>query len=199
MTDFAEVLRWMALVMLSCVVPLGIFVGRNNIRAFRRELVRDLERLFSFASLPNGAPLIIPSFELVKYKYDPEANPERDLRDNPHSFSYYLLPVAIYIILTALGFRMAFMPDVVPLPNYFAFPISVPDDLMAADRPLLGALTYTFIGSYIWTIQYLVRRIQISTSRRSRSSSRLPTYCWLYSRWLQFGTARSSPRWVRMR
>jgi hypothetical protein len=54
MTGFAEVLRWTALVMLSCVVPLGIFVGRNNIRAFRRELVRDLERLFSFASLPNA-------------------------------------------------------------------------------------------------------------------------------------------------
>jgi hypothetical protein len=159
MTGLAEVLRWTALVMLSCVVPFGIFVGRNNIRAFRREIVRDLERLFSFASLPNGAPLIIPSFELVKYKYDPESNPQRDLQDNPHSFSYYLLPVSIYIILTALGFRMAFMPDVVPLPNYFAFPISVPDDLATADRPFLGALSYTFIGSYIWTIQYLVRRI----------------------------------------
>ena len=84
MTGFAEVLRWTALVMLSCVVPFGIFVGRNNIRAFRREIVRDLERLFSFASLPNGAPLIIPSFELVKYKYDPESNPERDLHDDPH-------------------------------------------------------------------------------------------------------------------
>src|SRR5271167_4042626 len=75
MTGFAEVLRWTALVMLSCVVPLGIFVGRNNIRVSRREIVRDLERLFSFARLPNGAPLIIPSFELVKYKYDPDANP----------------------------------------------------------------------------------------------------------------------------
>ncbi|HEY3618812.1 MAG TPA: hypothetical protein VGK96_18530, partial [Candidatus Sulfotelmatobacter sp.] len=159
MTGLAEVLRWTALVMLSCVVPLGIFVGRNNIRAFRREIVRDLERLFSFASLPNGAPLIIPSFELVKYKYDPEANPERDLHDDPHRFAYYLLPVAIYMILTALGFRMAFMPDAEPLPNYFAFPISVPDDLAAADRPFLGALSYTFIGGYIWTIQYLVRRI----------------------------------------
>ena len=159
MTGLAEVLRWTALVMLSCVVPLGIFVGRNNIRAFRREIVRDLERLFSFASLPNGAPLIIPSFELVKYKYDPEANPERDLHDDPHRFAYYLLPVAIYIILTALGFRMAFMPDAVPLANYFVFPISVPDDLAAAERPFLGALSYTFIGSYIWTIQYLVRRI----------------------------------------
>jgi hypothetical protein len=92
MNEFGEVLRWIALVMLSCVVPIGIFVGRNNIRAFRREIVRDLERLFSFARLPNGAPLIIPSFELVKYKYDPESNPNRDLRGQ--SSQFYLLFIA---------------------------------------------------------------------------------------------------------
>jgi hypothetical protein len=159
MTSFGEVLRWTALLVLSCVVPFAIFVGRNNIRAFRRELVRDLERLFSFARLPNGQPLIIPSFELVKYKYDPESDPTRDRHDNPHSVLYYLLPVSIYIVLTALGFRMAFMPDVVPLPNYFAFPIEVPNDAATVARPFLGALSYTFIGGYIWTIQYLIRRI----------------------------------------
>ncbi len=87
MTGFAEVLRWMALVMLSCVVPLGIFVGRNNIRAFRREMVRDLERLFSFASLPNGAPLIIPSFELVNTSTIPRQIPSASCSDDPHSFS----------------------------------------------------------------------------------------------------------------
>src|SRR5262252_3977256 len=75
MADFGEVLRWTALFLLSCVVPFGIFVGRNNIRAFRREIVRDLERLFTFARLPNGAPLIIPSFELVKYKMIPRPTP----------------------------------------------------------------------------------------------------------------------------
>src|SRR5262252_5586924 len=107
MSILAEIMRLSALVMLSCVVPLGIFIGRNNIRAFRREIVRDLERLFGFARLPDGQPLIIPSFELVKYKYDPESNPNRDVGDNPHSFRYYLLPVLIYIVLTALGFRMA--------------------------------------------------------------------------------------------
>src|SRR5215471_7298932 len=159
MSILAEIMRLSALVMLSCVVPLGIFIGRNNIRAFRREIVRDLERLFSFARLPDGQPLIIPSFELVKYKYDPESNPNRDVGDNPHSFRYYLLPVLIYIVLTALGFRMAFMPDVVALPNYFAFPADLPSDPAAADRPFLGALSYSFIGSYVWTIQYLVRRI----------------------------------------
>jgi hypothetical protein len=84
----SDIVRWAALLLLSCAVPVAIFVGRNNIRAFRREIVRDLERLFSFARLPNGAPLIIPSFELVKYKYDPEANPDRDRHDDPHSFSY---------------------------------------------------------------------------------------------------------------
>ena len=114
---------------------------------------------YSASRLPNGAPLIIPSFELVKHKYDPESNPDRDPRDNPHSVIYCLLPVSIYIVLTALGFRLAFMPDVHPLPNYFVFPISVPDDLSIEARPFLGALSYTFIGAYIWTIQYLIRRI----------------------------------------
>ncbi len=159
MSDLGDLLRWTALFLLSCVVPFGIFVGRNNIRAFRRELVRDLERLFSFARLPNGAPLIIPSFELVKYKYDPESNPNRDVRDNPHSFTYYLLPVLIYIVLTALGFRMAFTPDIHPTANYFIFPIDVPSDLSAERSLLLGVLSYTFIGGYVWTIQYLIRRI----------------------------------------
>jgi hypothetical protein len=158
MPDFGEVLRWMALVLLSCVVPVGIFVGRNNIRAFRRDIVRDLEKLFSFARLANGAPLIIPSFELVKYKYDPESNPNHDPRDDPHRFAYYLLPVLIYVVLTALGFRMTFMPNAVPVPNYFAFPVDLPNDV-AVNRPFPGVLSYTFIGGYIWTIQYLIRRI----------------------------------------
>jgi len=30
MLDFGEVLRWTALFLLSCVVPFGIFVGRNT-------------------------------------------------------------------------------------------------------------------------------------------------------------------------
>lgn len=157
MPDFSTVLRVTALILLSCVVPIGIFVGRQNIRAFRRDIVRDLERLFSFAKLPDGAPLIIPSFELVKYKYDPEANPDRNLQDDPHSFRYYLLPVSIYVVLTALAFRMAFMPDLQPTKNYFSFPLGSSQD--PEGQQLLGVLTYTFLGSYIWTIQYLIRRI----------------------------------------
>jgi hypothetical protein len=156
--DVATVLSWTALILLSCIVPLGIFIGRSNIRAFRREIVRDLERLFSFATLPGGGPLIIPSFELVKFKYDPESNPNRDLNDDPNHFGYYLLPVLIYIALTALGFRMAFVPHEAYLTSFFAAPIALFTD-PASGRPFIGTLTYTFLGAYIWTIQYLIRRI----------------------------------------
>src|ERR1044071_2170630 len=123
MPELTTILRCTVLVLLSCIVPLGIFIGRNNIRAFRRDIVVDLERLFSFARLPNGERLIIPSFELVKYKYDPKANPKRTLIDDPHRFSYYFFPVSIYIIVSALGFKMAFMGGELHFDSLFATPI----------------------------------------------------------------------------
>lgn len=93
----------------------------------------------------------------MKYKYDPESNPDRNFQDDPHGFRYYLLPVSIYVVLTALAFRMAFMPDLEPTKNYFSFPLGNSQD--PEGRQLLGVLTYTFLGAYIWTIQYLIRRI----------------------------------------
>ena len=172
--EISDLLRYTALILLSCVVPIGIFVGRNNIRASRREIVRDLERLFSFARLPNDAPLIIPSFELVKYKYDPESNPDRVVHDNPHSFYYYLLPVSIYVVLVLLCFHMAFTPrnpghpPNIPNINAFNSPFTPQSPAASAlssasssalEPSFQGVLTYTFLGAYVWTIQYLIRRI----------------------------------------
>ena len=100
------VLRWLSIALFSILVPLGIYVGRMNVRASRREIVRDLERLFHFANA-EGRPLILPSFELVKYKYDPELNPDRAPMDpDANSLRYYLFPVAIYVILTFLCFEI---------------------------------------------------------------------------------------------
>ncbi len=144
-------------VLLSTIVPLGIFIGRNNIRASRREIVRDLEELFGFARKKGGDPLIIPSFELVKYKYDPNSNPARDYDINANSFQYFLVPVVIYVILSALCFHMAFFTTP-PMPNPFT--LGTTTELTAEEREqLLGVLSYTFLGGYIWTIQYLIRRI----------------------------------------
>ena len=146
-------------------VPIGIFIGRNNIRASRREIVRDLERLFNFARQSDSAPLIIPSFELVKYKYDPKADPIGYSKDNPHSFYYYLLPVSIYVVLYCSGLSDGVhascpIPSRIIFPSRLAFPTdgSAEHELFKGE-PLIGVLTYTFLAAYIWTIQYLIRRI----------------------------------------
>jgi len=65
--------------------------------------------------------------------------------------------VLIYVVLTILGFYMAFMPNVISTVSHFAFALDNSVDSSGAQ--LLGMLTYTFLGSYIWTLQYLIRRI----------------------------------------
>lgn len=140
------------IVLFSCVVPVGIFIGRNNIRASRREIVRDLERLLSFAK-SGDRPLILPSFELVKYKYDPQSNPERVKgQSQSGSFLYYVFPVFMYVTISASCLYVAFAPykDANGL-EVCAF--------LYPSGTLPGALTYAFLGGYVWTIQYLIRRI----------------------------------------
>jgi hypothetical protein len=145
--QLTDLLRWVSIGLFSIIVPLGVYVGRMNIRASRREIVRDLERLFQFAKV-DGRPLILPSFELVKYKYDPESNPDRSsLGIDANSIRYYAFPVAIYIMLTFLCFNFAFKPITSITSNFYA------------PKDLAGVITYAFISAYVWTIQYLVRRI----------------------------------------
>jgi hypothetical protein len=87
----------------------------------------------------------------VKYKYDPESNPDRQANaGDANAFRYYMFPVAIYVVFAALCFRMAFHPvGAKQLSPFIAPDLSQP----------IGALTFAFLGAYIWTIQYLVRRI----------------------------------------
>jgi hypothetical protein len=141
-------LRWVAIGLFSVLVPLGVYVGRMNVRASRREIVRDLERLFQFAK-SDGRPLILPSFELVKYKYDPDSNPDRSSLDtNANSLRYYIFPVTMYVVLALLCFDFAFRSPGGGGSSSFADP-----------KDWHGAITYAFISSYIWTVQYLIRRI----------------------------------------
>ena len=156
-----EILPYVGVLLLSVVVPVGIFLGRSNIRASRFEIVNDLEKLFGFARESGGDPLIIPSFELVKYKYKPSSQRAPDDYD-AHSARFYAVPVSIYIILSALGFITAF-GDLKLLSKGIrinALLLGNPaGNLDANFVPMMVVLSYTFIGGYMWTIQYLIRRI----------------------------------------
>jgi len=136
---------YVSIAVFSLLIPLGIFIGRSNIRLVRRDIVRDLESLFDFAEY-EGQKLILPSFELVKYKYNPKENPHRSKSDaDGNSFVFYIFPVIIYILLSFLCFKKAFDGG--------------KDSLFAAPEGLFGALTYTFLASYLSTVRYFIRRI----------------------------------------
>ena len=144
--DLQVILYWLSIALFAVLVPLGVYVGRMNVRVSRREVVCDLERLFQFAK-SDGAPLILPSFELVKYKYDPESNPDRaSIEHDANSFRYYLFPVGMYVILSLLCF-------------HFAFKGGQSSNFWKPTDTLGGMISYAFFGGYIWSVQYLIRRI----------------------------------------
>jgi len=184
---FFQIKGLVGALLLSVVVPIGIFVGRGNIRATRYEIVRDLENLFRFAKEQGGDPLIIPSFELVKYKYKPERERASDDTD-AHSVKYYFIPVLIYIAVSTLGLMTAFgtaddilgspivlyvlgdtfniARDFLPggtLDHVASGTYDIVRERVTVDQNarlnFLRFLAYVFTGGYIWSVLYLIRRI----------------------------------------
>jgi hypothetical protein len=107
MTTLIGVLPHVSIILLSAVLPLGVFIARSNIRASRYEIINDLERLFGFATDDEGDPLILPSFELVKYKYQPPE--KRQTGGEAQRARFYFVPVFSFIVLSASGFALAFL------------------------------------------------------------------------------------------
>jgi hypothetical protein len=138
----------------------------------RKEIVIGLTKLFDFAVDEYGKPILIPSFELVKYKYDPKytkkinsklSNQECD-DQNSHSIFHYSIPVISYVFISFMSFYGAFVfykykfnsfniPFLTPLAN------ETDPTALAQVQCLHIILTFTFMGGYIWSIQYLIRRI----------------------------------------
>jgi hypothetical protein len=144
-----QALLFCSIALLSVVVPIGIFIGRNNVRQTRGQLVDDMAKLFSFAREQGGTPLIVPSFELIKYKYD-------ETRD-PIPTRSWAVPVTIYVVMLFLGFVTAFAelnPKSIPNSPFLAVGRG---DVKVAE--LIGALSYAFLGGFLWTVQYLIRRV----------------------------------------
>ncbi|MBB4821121.1 hypothetical protein HNP29_004521 [Pseudomonas alcaligenes] len=141
---------------LGGLLPLGIFIGRSNIRARRYEIIRDLENLFGFARREAGDPLIIPSLELVKYKYSPadhhEPNPVFGKRARPYD---YVLPLLLYVFISTLGI-LAAMAEPTAFNQAAIFLEGSQSD---QGRHLLSVACFAFLGGYIWSAQYLIRRV----------------------------------------
>jgi hypothetical protein len=157
-----SVLPLVGTLLLGLIIPVAIYCGRNNLRNHRQKVVRDLAAMFNFATA-DGGPIVIPSLELVKYKYDPGSAPSAlGLEEEPSGWRHYAVPVALYVLLASLGFRRCFFPPGSPTDisslNYFTLGgIKNLDSQQLASFAANGC--YTFLGAYLWTIFYLIKRV----------------------------------------
>ena len=145
--------------MLSTVIPLAIYCGRNNIRVQRRKIVQDLQVMFDFAKVVDGRPIIIPSFELVKYKYDPDPAESGQEQGHDQSSGWnYAIPVILYILLATLGFHLCFSDQKITSIN----PYLRGGEADLTNLQMAGFTAnscYTFLGAYLFTIFYLIKRV----------------------------------------
>ena len=133
---------------LSLLLPLGIFLGINNVRLGRKGLIEDLEALFS-ATDENGQRPVVHSFEMLKYRYDADS----DLSNNLQAVASYIFPVALFVLLCLIGFGVSFSGTI---PDCHGGKLS---PLINPTGTLVGSLAYTFFGAYLWSVSHLIRRV----------------------------------------
>ena len=161
-----RIISMMGLLCLSFLLPLTIFIGRSNIKTVRQKIIADLESVFRIND--SDTDKLIPSVEFAAYKY--RALPHYIEGRQPSEWRAYILPVLVFIMVTFSGFITASgalltkerLEHFQPLFSGMTLVTEDPASLRAMlDYQLqtIAILTFTFFGAYVWSIDYLVRRI----------------------------------------
>ena len=114
----------------------------------RKDLIESIEEIFTVKDAA-GRTVSVPSFEIVKARYDPQSAPGEIGR----AVATYLVPVSLFILLSSIGFSASFSAQI---PDCFGERQS---PLINPTGTLLGSLTYTFFGAYLWSVSHLLRRV----------------------------------------
>jgi hypothetical protein len=156
------------ILLFSLLVPAGILFCRRSIREYRKDIVLDLQKLFDFARTQDNKPIIIPSFELVKYKYVPREGD--DQFPLSHGWSYFF-SMMIYACTSTLGMFALFWASLcsdsgcTPFDHWqsvfflAADQFAEPSQQSPLSRQILCVATFAFLGGYLFSITYLIRRV----------------------------------------
>jgi hypothetical protein len=167
-------IEWVILISLSLFLPISIFFGRGNIRKRRlRALLHLQEKVFEAA--PGRSQFFKPFFELVIAKYEqdrvapkgtPQDGPRKMAKRYALEFVAYFPPTTIFVILSAMGIYLvlASLNFTFEVPNLLMLGLSYGqpgDQLQRAAYQTATALIVAagFLGSYIWSINYLILRV----------------------------------------
>lgn len=161
-----RVLSALGLLGLSFILPLTIFIGRSNIKNVRQKIIADLESVFRIEGQEHDQ--LIPSFEFAAYKY--RALPQGPDNTQPSEWRAYFFPVLVFIMVSFSGFLTSsgmllskdrldhFQPLFSGMTLYGVDGIT-PMDLVHYQLQTVAVLSFAFFGAYVWSIDYLIRRI----------------------------------------
>lgn len=145
--------------LVSVCIPLSIFFGRGMIRQKRRRILDDLDGRLK--AIPTPTPSALAS-TATRYTFE-TSTPIKE-------FIAYAAPTSIFILIAFVGFQLvlSILGYSFEDSNYFlrGFYKGGGNEVNSKD---IGAIDYqaataliasaAFIGSYIWSINYLVLRV----------------------------------------
>ena len=158
----AEIVAPVASVVFGYLVPLSILLGRYAVRRNRQIALENLRRTFSHTSGRDAS--LIASFEHALQKYDLDKPASKGFPFQEVLF--YLSTAFIFMSTSAIGMVLLIGHANPGTPDKFRFMLSgiqtVPVDALQKQNYELetgAVIAFAFLGAYIWSIQYLIRRI----------------------------------------
>ena len=149
---------------LGILVPLAILFGRFAVRRQRQATLRHLRDTLKHTTGRDAS--LFPSFEfaLQKYGLDPGSADRRPILE----LVFFGSTAAIFMLLSAAGCSMLLGHAGVGVPNeyrmilggYQALPLTEPA-LTNYETLTADVVAIAFLGAYLWSIQYLIRRISV--------------------------------------
>jgi hypothetical protein len=160
----------LGLLLAAFLLPVGILITRDNVKARRQEIIKELEKFFTHdRDGGQGRPRdlrqsIIPSFEFVKTKYYLSNG------DGEIPIRWYSTPIIIFAGLSGICFLISTVLVVAPDSDEFAVANLVPKSLflVGGDIPseqnenfmmALSVAMFAFFGAYVSAIKSLIRSV----------------------------------------
>ena len=150
------------IVIFGAAIPAFILIGRYAVKRQRQGALISLRETLK----KHGQdPAVIPAFEFALQKYDlgePTTN-----RSATPELIYYMLTASSFALISMQGFVLLLkqVPDGHWEKFYFLLAgVFPPHDIakLADYQEYSGAVVaFAFLGAYIWSIQYLIRRITV--------------------------------------
>jgi hypothetical protein len=152
-------------IVLSVSVPISVLFGRFAVKRQRQATLGTLRETLKRKTGRDVA--LVPSFEFALQKYDMEAPGAG--RALPRENLFYAGTALIFVLISWAGVVLLIEPAGAGDPAAVRFVLAglragsvAPDsyaNLSGYEMTSVAVISFAFLGAYLWSIQYLIRRV----------------------------------------